>query len=104
MTERETDAYREQRALILLRANWQCEVCGAPLDDGNTQLAHRIPQRKHWVKAYGKDVIHHPANLAATCSEKCNAAVSVGESEEAHKRVLQEINDYVMYGGIYDRE
>lgn len=91
MTEKEQFELGIKRASVLLRANWHCEVCGNPLTDDTVQLAHRIPQRKHLLKRYGKEIIHHSLNLAATCSENCNAAVSLGENELQHKEVIEEI-------------
>ena len=59
-------------------AGGRCEVCRKPTPLHLGQLAHRIPQRKWCVKKWGADVIHHPLNLAWTCSLECNAAVSIG--------------------------
>jgi len=76
--ELKTDAIDETRRYVFARAGWACEVCGAPLSAGSAQLAHRIPQNTRNLTRYGKRVIHHPDNMAATCSLKCNAAVSIG--------------------------
>ena len=60
------------------RDGWRCRHCGASVYKyGTPQLAHLVPQRKHNVRQYGKARIHHPANLAATCSLRCNAAVQL---------------------------
>ena len=91
MTEREQDQLSETRVHILNRSGWMCENCGAQLTSAGFQLAHRIPQRKHLLKKYGKKVIHHPLNMAAVCSEECNAAVSVGNNETEHQRIIEEI-------------
>lgn len=85
-----TEEYREMRRRLYIRAEGRCEVCGAPLND-YFELAHRIPQRKHLIKKYGKDVIHHPLNLRVTCRGRCNDSVSVGESEEMHRSIIREI-------------
>ena len=68
----------DTRRYVFARAGWACEVCGRPLSAGVAQAAHRIPQNTRNLARYGKRVIHHPLNMAATCSLKCNAAVSIG--------------------------
>jgi 5-methylcytosine-specific restriction endonuclease McrA len=75
MTERERFEYQENRIRLMVERGCTCEVCGKHLDCGNLQLAHRIPKRKIYLKQYGKEVIHHPLNLATVCSLKCNDAV-----------------------------
>lgn len=91
MTESEHDQLNMTRQEVLCRAGYQCEVCGRPICEADVQLAHRIPQRKHLVKKYGKSVIHHPCNLVATCCEDCNSAVSLGSNPIDHRMVLEEI-------------
>ena len=75
MTERERFVYQENRLRLMIDRGCKCEVCGNPLHLGNLQLAHRIPKSKSYLKQYGKEVIHHPLNLATVCSLKCNDAV-----------------------------
>jgi 5-methylcytosine-specific restriction endonuclease McrA len=75
MTERERFEYQENRIRLMIERGCVCEVCGKPLHLGNLQLAHRIPKAKRYLKKYGKEVIHHPLNLATVCSLKCNDAV-----------------------------
>ena len=60
---------------LMIDRGCKCEVCGKPLHLGNLQLAHICPATKDYLKKYGKDVIHHPLNLATVCSLKCNDAV-----------------------------
>ena len=67
----------DTRRYVFARAGWACEVCGKPLSAGQAQLGHRIPQNTRNLARYGKRVIHHPDNLAATCSLACNAAVDI---------------------------
>ena len=63
---------------------------------GNLQLAHKIPATKGYLKRYGKEVIHHPLNLATVCSLKCNDAVLLDpkthpiEAEELIRRIKNE--------------
>ena len=75
MTERERFEYQENRIRLMIERGCTCEVCGKPLHLGNLQIAHRIPKAKRYLKQYGKEVIHHPLNLATVCSLKCNDAV-----------------------------
>jgi len=58
---------------------YRCEVCGKYLwaTGAIPQLAHRIPQRKWCLKRWGKEIIHHPDNLALVCGLECNAKVQI---------------------------
>ena len=47
----------------------RCVNCG----ERATQIAHRIPQRKHLIKKYGFKVVNHNINLLPACSLRCNA-------------------------------
>lgn len=75
MTEREAFTLDETRRYVYARAGYRCEVCGGLLNV--PQLAHRIPQTASNLKRYGKKIIHHPVNLIAACSLRCNAAVDI---------------------------
>lgn len=87
---------------ILERDNFMC-VCGKSVYTyGTPQIAHRIPQRKHLIKKYGKEIIHHPANLVSTCSLKCNASVS-DTSRWGVIKVLREIQEYEKEGELIDK-
>ena len=74
MTERERDEYQERRLEVLQRDGWRCVVCSRPA----TQLAHRIPQSRMYLRMYGPEVVHHPHNVASVCGLRCNAAVLIG--------------------------
>jgi len=83
------------RKIIFARDHYVC-VCGKSITTyGTPQLAHRIPQRKRFIKRYGEEVIHHPMNLVSTCSLKCNASVSIGgkplEIEKLAREIQQEL-------------
>lgn len=84
MTTRERIALDELRIQIHARSGGRCEVCGKPIAVTETQLAHRIPQSKMNLKKYGKEIIHHRMNLAATCSLRCNAQAIVHGVAEDH--------------------
>ena len=82
----------ETRIIVFNRSGGFCEVCGKPIDYAY-QMAHRIPQRKHFVKKYGKAVIHHPLNFRATCGLRCNNAVSIGNHPLEIERIVEEIKN-----------
>lgn len=89
-------AYQETVLLLLNRQGGRCAVCGKYLTPGTTELAHRIPQRKHFLKKYGERIIHHPLNLAAVCrgSSRCNNAVSIGNQPIAISKLVDAIRVY----------
>jgi len=98
MTGRDQEHYEETRALVYNRAHGYCEVCGIPLEYTSYQMAHRIPQRKHFLKQHGKEVIHHYLNFAATCSLQCNNKVSIGNHPVAQEKLVQEIRETIENG------
>lgn len=78
MTERHAQEVQDTRQYVFARARYKCESCGLYVNRyGTAQVAHRIPQTKRNILKYGKRVIHHPLNLAATCCLECNAAVDI---------------------------
>ncbi len=78
MTQREELELHELKMRIAMDQGGLCGVCGKPMTPSGTQLAHRIPQRKHLIRMYGKRVIHHRMNMVAVCGLDCNAKVSLG--------------------------
>lgn len=44
-----------------------------------TQIAHIIAKTKVNIKKYGKEIIHHKANLRSVCSLECNAEIMIGD-------------------------
>jgi len=99
MTERERFEYQENRIRLMVERGCKCEVCGKHLDITNLQLAHRIPQTKGYLKRYGKEVLHHPMNLATVCSLKCNDAVLLDpkthpiEARELIEKIKEELKN-----------
>jgi len=89
----ERDVIAQTRFMLWNRSGGRCEVCGKRLDFETFQMAHRIPQRKWLLKKYGKSIIHHPKNLAATCSLRCNGAVSIAGNPVAMEQLAQEISE-----------
>jgi Fe2+ or Zn2+ uptake regulation protein len=71
-----------------------CAVCGKPLDFTNFHAAHIVPQRKHWLKLYGKRLIMHEVNMKATCpTDACNGAVSLGNNAHRVEKHMQYIKE-----------
>lgn len=70
-----------------------CAYCGKPITPYESEIAHRIPQRKHMIRRYGKDVIHHPDNLALVClrSDRCNGGMSIAGHPVAIDQLAQKI-------------
>ena len=65
-------------------------ICGNSIyAHGTPQLAHRIPQRKHLLAKYGEAIIHHPMNMASTCSLECNASVSIANDLGCDSELLE---------------
>lgn len=87
----------DTRQIVAHRAGYRCEVCGKPTPLTDGQMAHRIPQRKHNLRLYGAAVIHHPLNIAWTCSLECNGKVSLGE----HRWHIQALASEII-GAIHD--
>lgn len=65
----------EAQEYIYNRDRNYCQVEGCNLP--GTQLAHLIPQRKHLIKKYGKEVIHHPSNMKLACGLDHNAKLQL---------------------------
>jgi len=95
VTEREQFQYVEMRMYIYNRSGGACEApgCENELRIDTMQLAHRIPQTKQNINKYGRDVIHHRWNLAATCGLKCNAAVDIRSKTECVRRLYEAIKE-----------
>ena len=55
-----TEAEKAQRRYALAISGGVCEVCGAPLNDGQPQGAHRIGNTQANRTKYGALVIDHP--------------------------------------------
>lgn len=86
-----TEAEKNQRRYALAISGGICEVCGAPLLDGQPQGAHRIGNTKANREKYGAFVIDHPQNIGYTCSLKCNAALDISHDTGAVIRLIKKI-------------
>jgi hypothetical protein len=85
------------RLELFRRRGWKCEVCGKHLlDEGSTaQLAHIIPKTKRNIIKYGNEIIHHPLNLVAVCSLKCNSKTLIGNSPIAEYELIERIKESI---------
>jgi hypothetical protein len=93
----------ETRHKVYSAAGCRCVVCGKPLDWQTFHQAHVIPQRVHWMRKYGRQIIHHWYNMRATCpTDRCNNAVSLGNNEhlvEQHAQLVREIIEEDKHAG-----
>ncbi len=83
----------EMKRYVFARDGYKCVVCGMPVNIyGTAQLAHRIPQTRANLRKYGAAVIHHPLNLASTCSLFCNSKVDIRNHPKAIQALVEEID------------
>ncbi len=70
MTFDREEKYREKAD----EQGWLCAECGGSLlGEGKViQWAHLAPQRKDFLKRYGKKAIHSDGNGELVCSLECN--------------------------------
>jgi hypothetical protein len=87
--------------MIAERQDWRCENCGASLS-AYMQLAHRIPQNDRNLRAYGRETIHHPLNMAGVCSLRCNAAVSIAGNPAKVKELVGRIHEEIGKKACHD--
>lgn len=92
----------EQRIEAVRRSCGVCSVCGKPLSEGQSQYAHKIPQKEMFIRKYGTWIIDHTLNGKMVCSLGCNASVDVGSSYGNHLDVISDIliAEYVKMWGI----
>ena len=99
MTNREKLEADETKQNIIATMGYRCEVCGNPVNYFTAQIAHRIPQTRAYMQKYGKDIMHHPFNLAVTCCLKCNSAVLLNpatnpiKASELIKIIKEDLNE-----------
>ncbi len=89
----EKEKAQETKRQLYYKQGGRCATCGMRLA-GGFDLAHKIPQTKTNLKKYGKEVIHHPLNMACTCHRAdCNDAQMINpatrpvEAEELVKKI-----------------
>ena len=86
-----TEIQREQRRYALAISGGVCEVCGAPLRDGQPQGAHRIGNTQANRAKYGSFVIDHRFNIGMTCCLKCNGELDISGDKGAVIRLIKKI-------------
>ena len=96
MTAREKMEAEEKKQNIYIQRSGVCEVCGKLIKHSEAQLAHRIGQTKPNLKKYGKETLHHPANLALVCSLKCNSKVDISMNPMKVLDILGEIAEELL--------
>lgn len=93
MTAREKLEAEDKKLDIFIKRCATCETCGKRLLYTESQLAHRIPKSKMYLKKYGKEIIHHTKNLALVCGLECNSAVNISNNPMAVVELVKEIQD-----------
>ena len=91
MNDRQKLQAQDKKEMIYFDRDGKCEVCNKTIPFNQAQLAHRICKSKMNLAKYGSEVIHHPLNMALTCSLKCNAKVNIGNNPGKILDVLTEI-------------
>ena len=76
--ERKRLSMFEERIYIYNRDMGVCQHCGTEVSMDDFQVAHRIAQTKSNVKKWGRSVIDHPLNKAATHGGACNDGMNIG--------------------------
>ncbi len=67
-----------------------CAGCGELFKPNDIiELGHILPQRKWIISLYGKEIIHHPMNMKATHSGRCNSAVQISPNK------TKAVNDHI---------
>ena len=99
-----TETQEQQRRYALAISGGVCEVCGAPLNDGQPQGAHRIGNTQANRAKFGDLVIDHPLNIGYTCSLGCNAALDIsrntGEVIKLCKKIYE--REWLKYEGTHE--
>ena len=93
MTAKEKLEANEKKIQIYNSMCGICEVCGKIIPFSDSQLAHRIPKTKMYLKKYGKKIIHHRMNLALVCGLECNSKVNVGNNPMSVEYIVKRIGD-----------
>lgn len=97
MTECERLDYLEKRMYVYNRSGGICEIpgCNNHIEYDTYQMAHIISKGKVNMRLYGKEVIHHPLNIKATCGDACNRAASCGAHTEEIRLLVEKIRQEI---------
>jgi len=91
MNDKQKMQAQDLKEMIYFDRDGKCEVCGKTIPFNEAQLAHRICKSKMNLAKYGRDIIHHPYNMALVCSLSCNAKVNIGGNPGKILDVLSQI-------------
>ena len=99
-SEKKSNKIQKIKAAKLLEQHYLCGRPGCRERIGlDSQLAHRIPQRKWCISRWGLEVIHHPDNMVLVCSLACNAAVQLNPISLEAKALAAEIRKKITEKG-----
>jgi hypothetical protein len=77
---------------LLVSQNFRCASCNKKFKAGDKiELAHKVKAGKYNYKKYGKGIIDHVINLAATHPGKCNDKQNMSRAAhpiEAEKLII----------------
>ena len=90
-TEKQRRDQWEERLAIFKRQHGICAHCGNPLDINDFEIAHRIMNGKWCVEKYGREIIDHPLNKAATHCGRCNSGVLITYSHVKVSALVEQI-------------
>lgn len=62
--------------------DYRCEICGTPINEYNSQLAHCIIKSKANIRKYGEGIMNNYHNLRIVCSLDCNSKCIVNYEKE----------------------
>lgn len=74
------------RAMVILRANGHCEMCGADLATVDWHVGHLLSVKDGMAEGLTDTEINHQENLCALCAE-CNAGI--GEHSITLRMILR---------------
>lgn len=71
MTQLEKLEANEEKERRHRKASGRCFHCGKEITLSESELAHKIPAHKKYIKKYGREIIYHELNMDLTCHD-CN--------------------------------
>ncbi len=93
MTEREKLKFAEAKIKRYNLVAGYCENCGCAMTLSQSQAGHLIPQTKHNLKKYGKEIIHNKLNWKLVCGLECNSSVNISNRPEEIKELVAKIKE-----------
>ena len=85
-----TDSERVQIEQMYYDYNYQCFVCGEPVQNRAHIIGNTIPNRK----VYGNRIINHPLNWLCACGNDnyCNNLIDIGKNERLARWIVSIID------------